>query len=94
MLKDHANPTLTAEPRIILGTRCATRTLAAGRSSSVHLSTDVISTGTVVAGIKFRKPFAVPELRQTTTNPIGIGPDHGRVMANGSAESKDKRDKL
>ena len=50
------------------------------------MSSNVISTGSIVTGVEFCKPFALSVLGETTADLVCVGPGHGRVVANGSAE--------
>lgn len=46
----------------------------------VHLTSNIISCRSVIAGVKLCEPFSVDILGNTTAHLIGVGPDHSRIM--------------
>jgi len=52
----------------------------------VHFSIDEVSSRTVVAGVEFGKPSSLFVFSHTAANLVGVGPNHGCVMANSCAK--------
>lgn len=60
--------------------------VAAGFALTIHSAIDEISCRAIIAGVELREPLALLVLAQATTDLVGVGPHHGRVVPNGGGE--------
>ena len=80
---------LTAKSGVLPRARSPSRTLGTSSTVFVHLTVDEVSGRAVVAGVQLGEPLAVDEGRHAAADLVGVGPDHGRVVADGKAEPGD-----
>ena len=67
--------TLTTEPGELGRAGVCWTTLRAGSTLGVHLASDKVPVGPVVAGVEGGEPLAVPVARGSAANLVRVGPD-------------------
>ena len=66
---------LTTQPGVLARAGVSRPTLRAGRTLGVHLASDKVPVGPVVAGVEGGEPLAVPVARGSAANLVRVGPD-------------------
>ena len=54
----------------------------------IHLSSDVISTWSIIASVQLGVPFSLPVFSDAASHSVGVGPGQGGVVTDGRRESE------
>ena len=77
---------LTTQCWEVSGATGSLRTVTATLALLIHLSTNIVSAGSIVTSVELGKPLALPVLVHSAADLVRVRPNHGGVVANVCAE--------